>query len=98
RERCKIDRRVVHARISPEGLQLLTSIDGPLRSSAVMNFTGMEPSALDQLIQQLAAIRQSIRPGHPATPRHRDAQDGEIAPELPDEPFEPLKINNEETS
>src|SRR5690606_6318562 len=30
RELCKIDRRVVHARNSPEGLQLLTSIDGQL--------------------------------------------------------------------
>lgn len=97
RERSKIDRRVVHARISPGGLQLLAGVDEPLRSSTVMNPQGMEQSALDQLIQQLAAMRQSIRPGYPAAPSHQDAQDGTIASEQQDERFEPLTINQEET-
>lgn len=84
RERSKVDRRVVHARISPEGLQLLAGLDEPLRSSFVMNFQGMEQSALDQLIQHLAAMRQSIRPGYSAVPAHQIAQDAGIASELQD--------------
>lgn len=66
RERCKIDRRVVHARISPVGLDLLAGLDEPLRSSAVLNFTGMDGSALDHLVHLLAAVRQSIHAGIPA--------------------------------
>lgn len=84
RERCKIDRRVVHARISPGGLELLAGLDEPLRSSAVLNFTGMEQSALNQLVHLLAALRHSMQPGNPAAPPRRDAQDGEIPSETRD--------------
>ncbi len=78
RTRCKIDRRVVHARISTEGLRLLDNLDQPLRSSTALGLSGMEESALGQLIQLLAAARQSIQPGEPAAPR-QTAKDEEFA-------------------
>ena len=76
RERCKIDRRVVHARISPEGLRLLASLDEPLRCSTVSSFTGMDEPALGQLVRLLAAVRQSIHPGTPPAPAHPCVRDG----------------------
>ncbi|MCC7342197.1 MAG: MarR family transcriptional regulator [Bryobacterales bacterium] len=63
RERCKLDRRVVYARISGEGLRLLAGLDEPLRASTVLSLTGVEESALGQMIQLLASVRQSIHPG-----------------------------------
>ncbi len=77
RERCRIDRRVVHARIAPEGLQLLARLDGPLRSSTVLSFKGMEESALGQLVHLLAAVRQSIHLGIPAASARGIVHDGE---------------------
>ncbi|MCC6262926.1 MAG: MarR family transcriptional regulator [Bryobacterales bacterium] len=63
RERCKLDRRVVHAHISARGLDLLAALDEPLQSSAVMNFIGVEESTLVQLAHLLACVRRSIHPG-----------------------------------
>ena len=59
RERSKQDRRVVISRITPEGLSLLESIDGPLTAYMHANFGHMGTQKLEALIALLEEFRQA---------------------------------------
>jgi DNA-binding MarR family transcriptional regulator len=56
RERQIDDRRVVRARITPHGLQLLKTLDGPIRELHARQFHHIKPARLKQLARLLEEI------------------------------------------
>jgi DNA-binding MarR family transcriptional regulator len=58
RERDATDRRMVNARITPAGLQLLAELDGPVAEMHERQLGHMSDSDLQTLIDLLAAARQ----------------------------------------
>ena len=59
RERSKEDRRVVVTRITPEGLELLASLDAPIRQYLEAHIGRLGPERLGQLIDLLEELRQA---------------------------------------
>ena len=62
RARSPEDRRKVLCHISPAGLDLLTSLDQPVREADEMVFQGMSETDLDTLIRILDELRDQIEP------------------------------------
>ena len=60
RERCVEDRRRVWCRISQAGQDLLARLDGPVDSTDVAIFEGMEPAELGALILTLERLRRRL--------------------------------------
>ena len=61
RDRSKHDRRVVIARITPEGLDLVSRIDRPLRAFLKARMGKIAPAAMTSLIGQLEQIRENFQ-------------------------------------
>ncbi len=61
RERQKDDRRVVKARITPQGLELIKPLDQPLRNLHKRQFRHMAPARLKILYDLLEEIRDEKR-------------------------------------
>ena len=59
RERSKEDRRVVVTRITPEGLDLLASLDAPIRQYLEERVGRLGPERLGQVIDLLEELRQA---------------------------------------
>jgi DNA-binding MarR family transcriptional regulator len=60
RERDPADRRHVTARISPEGLRVLTRATPQLEAIEQTRFAGLEPERVKLLIEVLAQIRERV--------------------------------------
>lgn len=58
RRRDAHDRRLVSARITPSGLELLAELDEPVLDLHRAQFAGWEPAELRTLIRALARVRQ----------------------------------------
>jgi DNA-binding MarR family transcriptional regulator len=61
RERIKEDRRVVVARITPAGLELVSRIDRPLRAFLKARLGKLDQQGLNSLIGQLEEIRENFQ-------------------------------------
>ncbi len=61
RDRSKEDRRVVLTRITPEGLELVSRIDRPLRAYLKARVGQLDAAALESLIGHLEQIREIFR-------------------------------------
>jgi DNA-binding MarR family transcriptional regulator len=61
RERSQQDRRVVIARIAPEGLSVLSGIDEPLRDFLRGRLAGLGRQGLSDMIDRLEQIRERIK-------------------------------------
>lgn len=71
RERCKKDRRVVYARITDTGRELLDAIENPLRSATDATIPVFDEEEIRDLLQLLARMRQaSISASSPANNTH----------------------------
>ena len=57
RERCPVDRRVIHVYITPEGKKLLKKIDQPLMKKGEELFVGLKKSESQLLVELLAKLR-----------------------------------------
>jgi DNA-binding MarR family transcriptional regulator len=65
RQRSRDDRRVVHLRITPAGLELLRELDGPLERAITKALGGLDEDGLRRLIAlltQLAGTLESTTP------------------------------------
>lgn len=61
RQRATNDRRVITARITPEGLETLTRLDRPLLNVVQKHFSFMSKPELEVMIQALERIRQHVQ-------------------------------------
>lgn len=59
RERCRKDRRVVYARITAAGIDLLESIEIPLATATNRSVPGFREEELRELLNLLARMRQT---------------------------------------
>lgn len=59
RERCADDRRMVHARITDAGLELLAETDAEVDRGDRALIDGLAPEAVDRLIGALEAVRRN---------------------------------------
>lgn len=62
RERCPQDRRKVLCFISPQGLELLASLDAPVMEADELVFQGMSEEDLEILINILDRLRDQFEP------------------------------------
>jgi MarR family transcriptional regulator, 2-MHQ and catechol-resistance regulon repressor len=65
RERCSEDRRVVHVAITPEGLELLGRLDGPIRElhrKVLEHFKPREVAELTRLLEKARQICEQEEP------------------------------------
>lgn len=60
RQRCTMDRRRVWCRITPQGLDLLAHLDGPVDEVDDTLFDGTDPSELDELVRILGELRERL--------------------------------------
>jgi len=68
RERCQVDRRVVHAKLLPAGERVLKQLDGPLRCSTLAMLPGISDEDVQHLIELLARARNAISGTQPRIP------------------------------
>jgi DNA-binding MarR family transcriptional regulator len=61
RQRASNDRRVITARITPEGLETLTRLDRPLLEVVRKHFSFLSKPELEVLIQALERVRQHVQ-------------------------------------
>lgn len=60
RERSPEDRRMVHARITEEGLELLARLDDPVERADRATIDGLSSDRVDRLIDALEAVRHNV--------------------------------------
>ncbi len=61
RQRASTDRRVITARITDTGLELLSKLDEPMVKMVQAHFSFLSKPEMDQLIQSLERIRQHLQ-------------------------------------
>jgi DNA-binding MarR family transcriptional regulator len=61
RERSSEDRRHVYCYITPAGMALLATLDGPLRAATDSTFLAVNKKELSQLVQSLDKLRQGLK-------------------------------------